>query len=69
MPKSRDLQITFTHILADGRVLSDQEFGEFLIDPAVNEEPLRSFAIGLDPVFAATVRAQKRREATQARRE
>lgn len=69
MPKRREFNFVVTHILADGRVLSDEEFNELEIDPAKNEEVLHEIAMAIDPSYAAVHRIQRRRESVRARRE
>ena len=69
MPKRREFNFVVTHVLADGRVLSDEEFENYEIDPANNEEVLHEIAMTIDPSYAAAYRVRKRRESVQARRE
>lgn len=69
MPKRREFEFEATHMLADGRVLTDQEFSVFVIDEKKNQDLLNDIAERLDPVFAAKQRAIRRAKAVKERRE
>ena len=69
MPKRREFHFVVTHVLANGCVLTDEEFNNYEIDPAKNEEVLHEIAMAIDPSYAAVHRIQRRRESVRARRE